>query len=160
MDTKFFTLLTLFALCFLTACGGDDTITEPDQEPEIANTMSLKVDDEFFELENVSAVLYDTESYTYTIEGYTDNGTIYKNLSLFTNSLEVGTYPVGLGVSESSAQFSSAFGSGFVTVAVSGSFTIDVNDTENKRIEGTFNFEGFGGSTIVTEGVFNTLYEE
>lgn len=129
-----------------------------DEDDALNGSMSATINGVETELEMASAGTYGV-GFEYFIEGVTDNGVEFFTVSLFTNTLELGTYEFGIGVTENAASYSSAFGSAYLCGATEGSFTILVHDEENKRLEGTFEFNCFQASEVLTNGAFNVFYD-
>ena len=156
MNTKRITALILFiSTLFFYTCGSDDNIIE---DPPITNNniFSAKIDGELVEFENASGSMNVGQGYLLGVDGYNENP--YKDISIFFDTLDVGTYPLFFN-SPNRMDYYPAFGSNFVKTAKSGSLTIAIHDAAAKRIEGTFDFvTGFSDSVVVTEGIYKVTY--
>lgn len=156
----FFFILLLGGLSFLSCNNNDD---QPEKADPEGDCFTAKIDGELFESDNARGTYLTGSVDIMTLSatsGITDLPTF--GISILAGS--EGTFDI---LAQNGADVTATYSPAALTSTViygstSGSMTISEWNTTDKRISGTFNFEGVNGDmeTIqVTEGFFDIGYQ-
>jgi Family of unknown function (DUF6252) len=158
MKTKTLLLSLALLTIFASACNKNKDNDIQKLDPE-GDCFTAKVDGVLFESDNVTG----TNTSLVLVIGATSGSTTLQVFGINLINTNVGTYAISVqsGAEATATYAPSSLSLPVLYVGTSGTLTISEHDTIEKRIKGTFSFEGddgAGGTISVTEGLFDLRY--
>lgn len=158
MKVKFLFYSLVLSALFISSCNKDD---DPEKLDPQGDCFTAKIDGAFFNSDNVTG----TRAFNIIINASFGTTTVQTfAINIFDPNITAGTYPIAAqtGTIITIQYMPSSLTSSTEFSSTSGTLIVEEHNVSEKKIRGTFNFEGEdtqGNPVSVTEGVFDVKYD-